>query len=195
MPAEKKKYLFEIAWETCNQVGGIYTVIRTKVPSMVEKWGDDYALIGPYFTQTAAAEFEPITVTDETPLERAILNLRKAGLGVHYGYWLITGKPKIVLFELETLMAEVDVIKGKIWENHKISTLGVEDLVNQTIVFGEMIRLLLTEVAEENKNKTHLVAHFHEWMASTGLPDLKKDKVKIATVFLCLIKRLVSTCE
>ena len=99
MAAEKKKYLFEIAWETCNQVGGIYTVIRTKVPSMVEKWGDDYALIGPYFPQTAAAEFEPLTVTEDTPLERAVLNLRKAGLGVHYGYWLITGKPKIVLFE------------------------------------------------------------------------------------------------
>jgi glycogen(starch) synthase len=183
MSTEKKKYLFEIAWETCNQVGGIYTVIRTKVPSMVEKWGDDYALLGPYFTQTAAAEFEPIPVTEETPLERAILKLRQKGLGVHYGYWLITGKPKIVLFELETLMPEVDAIKGKIWDNHKISTLGVEDLVNQTIVFGEMIRLLLTEVAEENKNKSHIVAHFHEWMASTGLPDLKKDKVKIATVF------------
>ena len=183
MPAEKKKYLFEIAWETCNQVGGIYTVIRTKVPSMVEKWGDDYALLGPYFPQTASAEFEPIPVSEETPLERAILKVRQAGLGVHYGYWLITGKPKIVLFELETLLPEVDAIKGRIWDNHKISTLGVEDLVNQTIVFGEMIRLLLTEVAEENKNKTHLVAHFHEWMASTGLPDLKKDKVKIATVF------------
>ena len=42
-PVVKKKFLVEVAWETCNQVGGIYTVIRTKVPSMVEKWGDDYA--------------------------------------------------------------------------------------------------------------------------------------------------------
>ena len=29
--------LFEIAWEVCNQVGGIYTVIRSKVPSVIEK--------------------------------------------------------------------------------------------------------------------------------------------------------------
>jgi glycogen(starch) synthase len=29
---QKQKILIEIAWETCNQVGGIYTVIRTKVP-------------------------------------------------------------------------------------------------------------------------------------------------------------------
>ena len=28
--------LTEVAWEVCNQVGGIYTVIRSKVPSMME---------------------------------------------------------------------------------------------------------------------------------------------------------------
>jgi hypothetical protein len=27
--------LVEVAWEVCNQVGGIYTVLRSKVPSMV----------------------------------------------------------------------------------------------------------------------------------------------------------------
>ena len=41
-------YLFEIAWEVCNQVGGIYTVIRSKVPTVIEQWGkDNYFLIGP----------------------------------------------------------------------------------------------------------------------------------------------------
>ena len=53
-----KPILFEIAWEVCNQVGGIYTVIRSKVPAMVEEWGDNYCLIGPYFAQTAGIEFE-----------------------------------------------------------------------------------------------------------------------------------------
>jgi len=181
--AEKKKFLVEVAWETCNQVGGIYTVIRTKVPSMVEKWGDDYLLLGPYFPQTAAAEFEALPVTDETPVGRAILSMRALGLQVHYGNWLITGKPKIVLFDIASMYDQVDVIKGKIWENHKISTLGVEELVNQTIALGELIRIFLTQFAAENKSKKDIVVHFHEWMASTCLPDLKKDKVKISTVF------------
>ena len=35
----KKALLFEVAWEVCNQVGGIYTVIRSKVPAMVDQWG------------------------------------------------------------------------------------------------------------------------------------------------------------
>ena len=90
--ASKKQFLFEVAWETCNQVGGIYTVIRTKVPSMVEKWGNDYALLGPYFTHTAAAEFEPLELPEEdSPLINSIRTLRSQGLKVHYGQWLITG--------------------------------------------------------------------------------------------------------
>jgi glycogen(starch) synthase len=182
-PIEKKKFLIEVAWETCNQVGGIYTVIRTKVPSMVEKWGNDYLLLGPYFAQTAAAEFEPLPVTDETPLERTILWMREQGLKVYYGNWLITGKPKIVLFDFVSIYDQVNAIKGRIWDNHKISTLGVEELVNQTIALGEMIRLFLGQLAQENKSKTNIVVHFHEWMAATCLPDLKKEKVKISTVF------------
>ena len=39
--------LIETAWEVCNQVGGIYTVIRSKVPRMSEKWGGKYCLLGP----------------------------------------------------------------------------------------------------------------------------------------------------
>jgi glycogen(starch) synthase len=181
--AEKKKFLVEVAWETCNQVGGIYTVIRTKVPSMVEKWGEDYLLLGPYFPQTAAAEFEALPVTEDTPVERAILTMRSLGYQVHYGNWLITGKPKIVLFDIASIYDQVDVIKGKIWDNHKISTLGVEESVNQTIALGELIRIFLTQFATENKAKKDIVVHFHEWMASTCLPDLKKDKVKVSTVF------------
>ena len=180
----KKQCLFEVAWETCNQVGGIYTVIRTKVPSMVEKWGDDYTLLGPYFIHTAAAEFEPLELPEEdSPINNSIRTLRSLGLKIHYGHWLITGKPKIILFDLDSVYNQIDAIKGKIWENHKISTLGVEELVNQTIAFGEMVRLFITELALENKSKKDIIVHFHEWMASTCLPDLRKDKVKISTVF------------
>ena len=32
--------LFECAWEVANKVGGIYTVIKTKVPVTVREYGD-----------------------------------------------------------------------------------------------------------------------------------------------------------
>ena len=51
-------YLFEVAWEVCQQLGGIYTVIRSKIPSMIEHWGERYCLIGPYNPATATIEFD-----------------------------------------------------------------------------------------------------------------------------------------
>ena len=50
--------LFEIAWEVCWQLGGIYTVIRSKAPQMTRIWGERYCLIGPYNADTAAVEVE-----------------------------------------------------------------------------------------------------------------------------------------
>src|SRR4051794_19042628 len=57
-PIPQAPLLFEVAWEVCWQLGGIYTVLRTKAASMIERWGDRYCLIGPYNPSTAAVEFE-----------------------------------------------------------------------------------------------------------------------------------------
>ncbi|MDH4460117.1 MAG: glycosyltransferase [Flectobacillus sp.] len=179
----KQKILIEIAWETCNQVGGIYTVIRTKVPSMVEKWGDDYFLIGPYFPQTASAEFEPIHDLDDSVLGKTVQKMRSMGFGVHYGYWLVTGKPRIILFDFWSILENINKIKATLWERHKVSTLHAEELVNHVLAFGEMVRIFLTELSSERGNKTDIIAHFHEWMASSAIPDLRQDNVKVATVF------------
>ena len=39
--------LFEVSWEVCNCVGGIYTVIATKASEAVKVFGSDYLVIGP----------------------------------------------------------------------------------------------------------------------------------------------------
>lgn len=179
----KKNVLFEIAWEVCNQVGGIYTVIRTKVPAMVEKWDEDYYLLGPYFAQKALSEFEPILDLEESAAGRIVKKMRESGLIVHYGYWLVTGKPRVILFDLDSIAKNLDAIKYNLWEHNRISTINVEALVNQTLCFGEMVRLFLKEYAEDNAKREEISAQFHEWMASSGLPDLKREKIKIATTF------------
>src|SRR3954466_10185362 len=88
--------LVEIAWEVCNQVGGIYTVIRSKVPSMIQKWGNNYCLIGPYVHSRVPAEFEATDNYDDA-FGQAVLKMRESGIEVHYGYWLVSGRPKVVL--------------------------------------------------------------------------------------------------
>ncbi len=183
-PRESKKpILMEIAWEVCNQVGGIYTVIRSKVPSMVEEWGDNYCLIGPYFANTASIEFEPIADLDESPFGKTVKKIRQLGIDAHYGRWLVTGKPKIVLLDFKSLMDRVNEFKFKLWEKHQISTLNAEPLVDQVVALGEAIRVFLTEFGNTFGAKNDIIAHFHEWMVASPLIDIRTDKIPISTVF------------
>ena len=39
--------LLEIAWEVCNKVGGIYTVIQSKTPYIIKRWQNQYCVLGP----------------------------------------------------------------------------------------------------------------------------------------------------
>ena len=71
-------FLFEIAWEVCWQLGGIYTVLKTKADMMLRKWGDRYCLIGPYNPQTAAVEFEEQPA--EGVIAQAVDKMREQGI-------------------------------------------------------------------------------------------------------------------
>lgn len=177
-----KPILFEVAWEVCNQVGGIYTVIRSKVPAMVEEWGDNYCLIGPYFTQTASIEFERQD-DDDSIFSKTAQNLRSQGLDVFYGRWLVTGRPRIILVDFSSALNHIDKLKYDLWNNHKISTINCEELVNKVIAFGDLVHQFLREFAENCAKKHECIAHFHEWMASTALLDLRRENVPLATVF------------
>jgi glycogen synthase len=86
--------LFEIAWEVCNQVGGIYTVIRSKVPSIIDQWGkDNYCLIGPYFEEQAAAHFDPAT-DYSSPIGKAVLKMQERGSMFITGSGLFRAGPR-----------------------------------------------------------------------------------------------------
>src|SRR4051812_6995947 len=89
-------HLIEVAWEVCNQVGGIYTVIRSKVPAAMEHWAGRYCLVGPYVHKNIGAELEPLDDIEDL-FGQAAAALRKRGYHVQYAEWLVTGKPRVVL--------------------------------------------------------------------------------------------------
>jgi len=95
--SQQPPLLFEIGWEVCWQLGGIYTVLRSKVPAMQNRWGDRYFLIGPYNPQTAAAEFEE-EATDGF-IRKTLDRVRDLGIACHYGRWLIPGRPRVILLD------------------------------------------------------------------------------------------------
>ncbi|MDO8302597.1 MAG: glycosyltransferase [Sedimentisphaerales bacterium] len=184
----------EAAWEVCQQVGGIYTVLRSKAPSVVKRHGQHYCLIGPYNPDTTPQEFE------ETPLRgifgEAVKVLRAAGLGVHYGYWLITGRPRVVLFETASVFNRLAEIKYALWEHHGIS-MGEDALLNQVAAFGYMIEQFFRALLSVSKNRP-IIAHCHEWMAATAIPEMRHAKLPVAIVFTThatLLGRYVASAD
>ena len=141
-----KTILAEVAWEVCNQVGGIYTVIRSKVPVMIDKWGKDYLLLGPYIHHNVASDFEPAE-KDDSNISRAVEKLKEMGLDVHYGRGLVSGRPRTVLFNPFSAMYELGNIKYFDNENHHIDFKNHDELVDQVLAFGYMVKLFLSELA------------------------------------------------
>ena len=173
--------LVEVAWEACNQVGGIYTVLRSKAPSMVEAWGDRYVLVGPYSPGAAAVEFE--SEPPEGAVGEAVERLREQGLGVHHGRWLVTGRPRVVLLEYLDTFEYLHEVKYRLWKDHNIATRGDDELVNNAVAFGEACRRLLVALAESDGGKHRLLAHFHEWVGAGAIPMLRKEQWPGSIVF------------
>ena len=179
----KNSLLIEVAWETVNQVGGIYTVIRSKSPYTVNVWGDNYCLMGPYMPDKASVEFDPIEDASDDPFYQAVVAMRDLGFGVLYGRWLVTGRPKVVLFDLQSVNNKLGDIKYLLWQDHGISTPDNDMLINGVVMLGEMVRQYLTLLSEQYGDSKNIIAHFHEWMAASCLPAVRKQQLKLTSVF------------
>jgi glycogen(starch) synthase len=130
---------------------------------MIEKWGDRYCMIGPFFAKQAAEDFEPIYQLDDSPIGRVVRKLRSMGLTVHYGYWLlVTGKPKVLLFDIKSIRSRIDQARSDFQEDHQIRDFSSDELVNQVMAFGEMVRLFLVEFVAETSPFEEVVARFNE---------------------------------
>lgn len=174
-----QRYLFEIAWEVCSQIGGIYTVIRTKAPSMVERWGANYFLVGPYHQHTSGLEFEQampppflVPVLDE---------LAQQGISCHFGTWLVDGRPSVILIDYKTRYSQLDQDKYFLWKDNGISLEGADGEVDAVTAFGFCLVELFAAICRHIT--VPAIAHFHEWMAGVALPRIRQLKIPLATVF------------
>jgi glycogen(starch) synthase len=173
-------FLCETAWEVCHQMGGIYTVVRSKVPSMVKAWGVNYGLVGPYQAQSAAVEFEESEL--DGPMGQAVASMRAAGFDVHGGRWLITGHPPVVLLNPESAFSRLAEIKYLIWEHHGVSILASDALVDRVLAFGYMVEQFFRFLAQAMPGR-RLIGQFHEWMAGTAIPEIRRARLPVGVVF------------
>src|SRR3989338_9801003 len=103
--------LFELSWEVCNKVGGIYTVVMSKV-SVMKQHFKEYILIGPYIEEKASLDFIEETAPEQ--IADSIAKLRDTGIACHFGRWNIAGKPACVLIDFRSFLRDKNHIKKKL---------------------------------------------------------------------------------
>jgi glycogen synthase len=182
-------FLFEVAWEVCNQVGGIYQVLRSKAPLMVERWREQYCLIGPYMEGKAQLEFEPATAPGW--LGRVIDTLQGEGLNIRYGRWLIPGKPRVMLVDFSLSAERLGRAKYQLWVDHGIESPSDDRVIDNAIGFAEAVFQILQTVSAEltysvvraGQMPSRPIAQFHEWQGGLAVPLLRKAGLRVATIF------------
>jgi glycogen(starch) synthase len=172
--------LFEVAWEVCWQLGGIYTVLRSKAATTLRTWGDRYCLIGPYNPQTAPVEFEPEQPTGA--IAEALQRLREGGVPCHFGRWMIAGRPQVILLDYRAGFRELDSNKYMMWADHGISINSNDGEMNEVVAFGFAVTEFFRHLSGLMTDRS-ILAHFHEWMGGVAVPRIAHLRLPIATIF------------
>ena len=170
------KRLFEISWEVCNKVGGIYTVISSKA-DYARKHVDEFYFIGPYFKGKRNNEFEEHEIPDE--FKKAFKLLEEKKIYCYFGVWKKTNI-KTFLIDFSDFMSEKNEIKKKLWEDYKIDSLNSDSWFDEPVIWSYAVGIFLENIYNEKKET---VAHFHEWLSGAGILYLKNKGVKIGKVF------------
>jgi glycogen(starch) synthase len=177
----RPELLLECSWEVCNQIGGIYTVIRSKVPAMIERWGDNYCLLGPLESPNITAEIDLISDVS-TPVGRAVSRLANEGCEVVYGRWLVTGRPKVVLIKPDFGFNSLDSYRDRLHSEFGIEKDENNELLGRMILWAEVNFKFLRYLSEE-MGEQQLLVNFHEWMASLPILKIRKEGIACKTVF------------
>ncbi|MBK9119215.1 MAG: glycogen synthase [Phycisphaerales bacterium] len=172
--------LFEVAWEVCAQAGGIYTVLRSKAPATVRRWEDRYFLIGPYREASARVELEPHPPSEQ--LAQVFAAFARTGVRLHFGRWLISGRPQVILVDLASLASRLAETKYFLWKDNGISSPAGDYEFDEIVLFGAFVTDFLQALGRQLP-AVALLAHFHEWQGAAAVPRLRFLNARVATVF------------
>jgi glycogen(starch) synthase len=118
-----------------NLVGGIYTVLKTKVPITVEEYGNRYCLIGPLSKKNSSLEVE-ICEPEDSLIQECLNEMRCNGVKVLFGKWLVDGSPSVILFDLEAVIHRLNEWKSDLWNFAGIPSPSNDQEMNDAIIFG-----------------------------------------------------------
>ncbi|MBI4154091.1 glycogen/starch synthase [Candidatus Woesearchaeota archaeon] len=168
--------LFEVSWEVCNKVGGIYTVIKTK-SRQTQRSYKEYFLVGPYFPKQAALEFEEIV--PQAGMIPVFENLKKEGILTYLGE--SHGIKTILIDSTKFFQQKKNDVKRELWELYKIDSLQSPFDFDEPLVWSYAAGKVLEQLIKAMKKKA--VVQAHEWLSASAILYLKSKNAKAATVF------------
>ena len=171
--------LFEVSWEVCNKVGGIYAVVSSKILEALAAFGENYFLLGPDLGNNP--DFEE---TDEPCWQELRQETDRRNLSCRFGRWNIPGRPKVILVGYRDRYDQSQLLFS-LWNRYGVDSIsGGWDYVEPV-----MFSTACGEVIEAACKALHIpadgpaLAHFHEWMCGGGLLSLKTNAPSVGTVF------------
>ncbi len=175
-------FYFEVSWEVCNMVGGIYTVISTKAPTIKDRLDDKHILIGPDLWRGSGEN--PEFKEDRNLYAAWKAKAAEEGLRIRIGRWQIPSTPIAIILDFTTFMEQKDAIFSELWESVKLDSISGQWDYIEPALFGYAAGKVIESFARHNLSmRTKIVAQFHEWMTGGGLLYLKDAAPRIATVF------------
>lgn len=166
------KYLFEISWEVCNKVGGIHTVVTSKLEYCLKEFKDNYYSVGPYLPNTSNQTFKE----EEIPSEfvNVASQLNEMGIVLHFGKWLVDHAPKTILIDWSGFTSQLGDLKSRYWEKYQLDTLGSDFYdVDQPLLWSTAIGIMIEKFALENPD-SKMIVQVHEWMSAGSVLHLKQ---------------------
>lgn len=175
------EYLFEISWEVCNKVGGIYTVVSTKARTLSLVEGLNAIYIGPDLWK----EKENPLFTEDKRLwngwRKSVCNEK---LSVRCGYWEIPGRPKVILVDYKGYMADKDAIYARLWDNFGVDSLHGYGDYDDSMIFGYAVGKVIESFYNSViKKGSKAVVQAHEWQSGNAALYVKKHLPAVGTIF------------
>lgn len=176
------KYIFETAWEVCNKIGGIHTVLASKAPAIQPEYGDNYFFVGPDVWMETSKN--PEFTEDNTLFADWAIHARSKGINFRIGRWNIKGHPIAILIDFKPYFNEKDKVLANWWETYKLDSIsGGWDYIEPAL-FGYAVGRLINNFQRfYGIYQDGIIAHFHEWMTGSAILYLKQKNPSIATVF------------
>lgn len=179
---EKPDYIFEVSWEVCNLVGGIYTVLSTKAKTLQKSCKDRVIFVGPDVWKEKSS---PYFIEDDNVTKGWLQQVALPyDLKVRTGRWDIPGKPIVILVDFTPLLNHKNELYKLMWELYGVDSMPAYGDYDEASAFAWASALIIENYyLYINGKDKNVIAHFDEWTTAMGLLYIKHFQPGIATTF------------